>query len=241
MGQVRTMDIGDRYGDLVILGERTIRLTPGGRRMPYRMCECKCGKRYEVSEWALNQGVQSCLQCSGSRISKSKTRHGGSRRVVSRERLYGVWCDMKKRCSCESRDDYYLYGGRGISVCAEWADDYTAFREWAVANGYDPCLSIDRINTDGNYEPTNCRWATPSQQSNNKRSNVMVTAFGETRNVSQWAKDERCVVKVATLRQRIRLGWASDRAITEPPNQSSMTSTVSHKQPGCLGPYCTSA
>ena len=89
-------------------------------------------------------------------------------------RLYNVWCGIKGRCDTPTNTAYKYYGGRGISICREWADSFVAFRDWALANGYDESAergtcTIDRIDPDGDYEPSNCRWVDMSVQNRNKR------------------------------------------------------------------------
>jgi len=103
-------------------------------------------------------------------------------------RLYRIWKDMRRRCNNPNRPDYSRYGGRGITVCAEW-DDFAVFRDWAEASGYNDALTIDRIDNDGNYTPGNCRWVTIQRQSYNTRRNVFVTHSGKTQTLTEWAKE----------------------------------------------------
>jgi hypothetical protein len=88
-----------------------------------------------------------------------------------RERLYNIWLHVKDRCLNPNCDSYHNYGGRGITVCEEWRNSYQTFREWALQNGYSDELTIDRLNVNGNYEPSNCRWLTRKEQNTNKRTN----------------------------------------------------------------------
>lgn len=103
-------------------------------------------------------------------------------------RLYRIWTDMKRRCYDESHSEYKNYGGRGIEICQEWKNSFEAFRNWATENGYTDELTIDRIDVNGNYEPSNCRWATVKEQANNMRTNTKVTYKGETKTLAQWAE-----------------------------------------------------
>lgn len=97
---------------------------------------------------------------------------------LTKSRLYGIWSGMKDRCKNPAKASYEHYGGRGISVCEEWKNDFMAFYEWALANGYEENLSIDRIDVNGNYEPSNCRWVDDLTQDSNKTNNKYVEIDG---------------------------------------------------------------
>ena len=103
------------------------------------------------------------------------------------KKLYSIWATMIHRCEDEKREKYKDYGGRGISVCEEWHDT-NAFMDWAFANGYEEGLQIDRIDVNGNYEPSNCRWVTPKENSRNRRNTVFLTVDGETKCVAEWCE-----------------------------------------------------
>jgi hypothetical protein len=122
---------------------------------------------------------------------------------------------MHNRCRNPHVQRYPEYGGRGISVVHEW-DSFVPFRDWAIANGYDDTLQIDRINGNGPYAPNNARWVTAKLNSRNRRSSRMVTALGETKTLAEWSDDARCAVAYGTLKFRVRQGWNADVAITSP-------------------------
>lgn len=140
----------------------------------------------------------------------SRKTHG-----LSRTPLYRIWVDLRRRCNDASRPDYDRYGGRGIRVCDEWDRDVASFCEWAVSSGYGKGLSIERIDNNGNYEPSNCRWATVLEQSNNRRSNRQITFRGETKPITEFAKEYG--LKPATLFQRIKSNWDLELALTKTP------------------------
>lgn len=124
----------------------------------------------------------------------------------TKNRLYRIWADMKRRCKNSDRPNYKNYGDKGIRVCQEWENSFDSFREWALNNGYSDDLSIDRIDNDGNYEPSNCRWATAKEQANNKRNNLYIKYKGETRTLAQWCEVfglERNVVAMRIYRDNI--------------------------------------
>jgi hypothetical protein len=130
--------------------------------------------------------------------------------------LYQCWQDMKRRCYSPACAAYRNYGARGISVCKEWHDS-TTFIIWAMSSGYKEGLQLDRRDNNGNYTPDNCRWVTSLVNSLNKRTNHLVTAFGETKPLSAWYSDPRTIVSKSTLKNRILTGgWDGERAITTP-------------------------
>lgn len=147
--------------------------------------------------------------------------------------LYAVWAAMKARCYNSHTMYYARYGGRGIIVCPEW-HDYKRFETWGLANGYEHGLTIDRIDNDGPYSPDNCHWATYTLNAENRSNAVRVTAWGETKNISVWARDPRCNVREATIRQRIRKGWDPEVAITASPNSQPRPPRSIPLPPYCL-------
>lgn len=151
------IDLTNReFGEWTVI-QRTENNEHGSARW---LCRCSCGKEKIVDGGSLRSGrSKSC----GHFRKNGNPKHGGRW-----TRLYMVWDSMRGRCFTTSNKNYKDYGGRGIMVCEEW-NDFSAFRDWALANGYKKGLSIDRINNDGNYEPSNCRWATPHEQRINQR------------------------------------------------------------------------
>ena len=139
-----------------------------------------------------------------------RTRHG-----ETGTRLYWTWHGMKARCFNPRESHFTDYGGRGITVCAEWLS-FEGFRDWALANGYADNLTIDRIDVNGNYEPNNCRWATTVEQANNTRRNHKITFNGKTQNIKQWA--DELGINYYTLHSRItKSKWDVEKALSKKP------------------------
>lgn len=135
-----------------------------------------------------------------------------------RRRLYGIWSSFRNRCNNPRNKSYRYYGGRGIRVAAEW-DDFATFRDWAYATGFeehDRTLTLDRIDVEGDYSPDNCQWVDIYVQANNKRRNIRLTAFGETKTAAQWFRDPRCKVDYPVLLGRAHRGWTGEAALTLP-------------------------
>ena len=128
--------------------------------------------------------------------------------------LYEIWKSMKQRCCNQNVSNYHNYGGRGIKVCDEWMRDFKAFYDWAITNGWKKGLSIDRINNDGDYSPSNCKWSTRTEQLNNTRQNKLLSYKGKIQTISQWARE--IGMKEETLRTRLNLGWDVEKALTTP-------------------------
>lgn len=132
----------------------------------------------------------------------------------NKKRLYSIWRKINQRCFDKTCEAYSNYGGRGITICKEWQNlgGFYSFVIWALNNGYNPELTIDRINNNGNYEPYNCRWATKLEQANNKRKNRFLTAFGETDTMSNMAR--KYDVNVDCLWSRLNAGWNVEKALS---------------------------
>lgn len=176
---------GIRFGSWVVLDNTRY----GGRKVK---CQCDCGNEGYVFVTNLNRGLSTSCGCVMSR-------------AFANTKIYSVWSSMKSRCHNPNHHAYQHYGGRGITVCDDW-NDVDSFGQWALANGYEEGLSLDRIDNSGNYEPSNCRWATDKEQHRNQRNNRVLDHNGESKPVSVWA--EELGINNRTLLSRLRKGWS---------------------------------
>lgn len=211
---------GQRFGRLTVIkrGEEYTD-SNGSHRFKY-LCLCDCGNYITVRPCHLKSGATRSCGClhkeSAAKQGIANTRHGGNRRNAPYEekRLYAIWSGMRQRCENPNCTKYPNWGGRGIAVCDEW-HDFAKFQDWAVSNGYDKELSIDRIDVNGNYQPDNCRWVTSVVQMNNQRANRRIEVSGETRTIAEWSR--LVGIKQGTIASRIdNLGWSPEMAVCTP-------------------------
>ena len=195
-----------KFGKLTVIkrGENT----PKG--LATWICQCDCGNIVNVRGSDLRKGhTKSCGCASRNFFAKVIFKHG-----FCGTRLHKIWWNIQDRCYNPKVPNYYLYGGRGVKMCQEWLDDFLDFRNWAMANGYDDTLTIDRIDVNGNYEPSNCRWITYKAQNRNKRTNRIIKYDNKEMCLSDWAKELN--VDRKTLSDRLKKGWSIQKAFSTP-------------------------
>jgi hypothetical protein len=169
------------------------------------VCQCECGIQRAVDEDNLQGGLTRSCGCLKRAL---KTTHGETGR-----REYNAWTAAKARCYTQSTNGYPAYGGRGITMGPRWRNSFSAFLE--DMGRCPPGLTLDRINNDGNYEPGNCRWASPKEQSNNTRSTQLLTFQGQTLSLTDWAR-HLGFRATTTIKARLRRGWPLARVLVPP-------------------------
>ncbi len=196
--------LGERRGKLLVIGRSDKRT----KRGLYWICRCDCGNVIEAAGADIRVGDTTSCKCArNERTRLLKYSHG-----MEGTPTYRSWEDMKKRCYDPSRPYYRHYGGRGIVVCDSWKN---SFQNFFADMGERPVgLTLDRVDNDGNYEPSNCRWATRKQQSNNTRRTHFVTVNGEARSLMQWS--EQLGISYSSIKRRLRAGWSEEEACTVP-------------------------
>lgn len=199
--------IGERFGRLVVVEQLEDYVRRDGSRQHVWRCICDCGNEIHTTTMNLRSGdTKSCGCYKHDSTVARMTTHG-----ESDTRLHSIWKAMRKRCNNPHDSAYNYYGGKGIKVCEEW-DDFTSFKEWAMANGYSDDLTIDRIDSDKDYCPQNCRWSNFKDQCNNRTNNCFIEYNGERLTIAQWS--ERLGIKYTTLYRRIKCGKSPEEALT---------------------------
>lgn len=200
---------GVRYGKLVALSHFK---KPHRPKVTFWKCICDCGKEVEVYGGHLQVGHTTSCGCYKAEWTRDfYTTHGHTKnRKSSRE--YQSWNSMLARCYNPNNSDYHNYGGRGVKVCDRWRLSFESFFAdmGPVPDGH----TIDRVDTNGDYEPGNCKWSTLIEQANNRRDNVRLQHNGKTQTIAQWSRE--LGIKEGTLQTRIKLGWSHEKALTTP-------------------------
>lgn len=187
---------GKKFGKLTAIKEMP--LTEGKKWL----FECDCGNKLIALKYNVTTGHTKSCGC-------LKTKHG-----LYYTRLHRIWAGIKERCFNKNDIHYKRYGGRGITMCNSWKENFICFYNWAIENGYKDTLTIDRINNDYNYCPENCRWASKEQQARNRKNNKFFNFNKETHCASEWEKIlgfPRC-----TIYNRTKLGWNFEKIVTTP-------------------------
>jgi hypothetical protein len=193
--------IGKRYGRLTIVEN----ITDKPKHTLVR-CVCDCGKEWTGRASSLKNGNTQSCGC----LKKETTIENHKKHGKSGTKIYGLWAGMLQRCENPKRDNYKWYGLRGIKVCAEW-HQFEKFYHWAITNGYEDTLEIDRIDSNGHYEPDNCRWVTRKENNRNTLNNHFVEINGVTKTIGEWA--EISGIRAGTILQRIKLGWLGNKIL----------------------------
>jgi hypothetical protein len=205
-GPVAPPPVGFRCHRLRVVGEAVF---DGVWKCP---CACDCGQTKLVTSSELkNLLVQSC-GCRRKEFCRERfTRHGHKKHPLT-----SIWSAMRDRCGNTRYHGYHRYGGRGITVCSEW-NEFQVFFEWAMRSGYQKGLELDRRDVNAGYSPDNCRWVTRQTNQNNRRNNLVLTAWGESKSVADWSRDSRCRVRPWNIYDRVHRGWSHEEAICTPP------------------------
>lgn len=194
---------GKRFGRLAVLNRAT---NDHGRPARWN-CLCDCGNKTTVVGTHLRRGESKSCGCLQKELVGIRARKHG----LSHTTLYYVWQGMKRRCIDPNHKEFDSYGGRGISVCSEWADNYPAFHEWMMAHGYKRGLQIDRIDNNGNYCPGNCRIVTQHENALN-RPMLTATINGITKTIPEWSAVTR--IRKQTVYMRLHRGWPIELAVS---------------------------
>lgn len=204
MGKFQDL-IGMRFGSLVVKSKLNLNRH---REMEW-LCICDCGNSHKATSNRLTTGKTTCCHaCAMKKISISNSKNG-----VEPKKLYYAFTNMKTRCYNKNYFLYHRYGGRGITVCDEWKNNFSAFRKWAFENGWDKSLTLDRIDNDQGYSPENCRWIDKTAQANNRSTNRYLEHNGERDTLANWSR--RLNIPYYVLQHRMEKGLSDDEVLRE--------------------------
>ena len=208
---------GQKFGMLTVICRANDHIQPSGRKIVMWLCECSCNenKQVEVNASNLVNGKVISCGCVGRRKSSERLKTHGK----CGSRIHTTYTNMKQRCCNPKCREYPQYGGRGVVICDEWLgeDGFMNFYNWAIANGYEDSLSIDRIDVDGNYEPSNCRWANFLTQANNKQNTLKYDIGKGPQALSDLCRDYS--LSKSMVWKRLKRGWTIEEALELKPRE----------------------
>lgn len=208
----KQLKAGQEFGRLTVVKLAYVKRNKYNQNIEYYLVKCVCGNEKIIVKTSLTANLTRSCGCLKQEILHERN----IKHSLKGTRLYSIWKGIKARCYNKNNPSYDYYGGRGVRVCKEWLSNPKAFCDWAMEKNYKDNLTIDRIDNNGNYEPSNCRWATMKEQSRNKRNNRIITHKGEARCLNEWS--EITGLKRETIKDRIKRGWSVEYALTKPIN-----------------------
>lgn len=202
---------GQKFGRLTVIKRAKNKIKRNGKHEVMWECLCDCGNTKIVSRNSLrSSAIRSCGCLRKENTKNMRTKHG-----LRNTQIYKTWANIKTRCYNPNKDTFNYYGGRNVEMCQDWKEDFINFYNWSMEHGYKEGLTIDRINPNGNYEPSNCRWVTMKEQQNNKLNNHYIMYEGQKHTLMEWS--EILNINYRTLHKRLMyLNWSIEKAFTTP-------------------------
>lgn len=204
---------GQKFSRLTI-----IRFLYSKKGKRYWECKCDCGRIEITNTDSLRSGKTKSCGC----YAKERARDANIKHNQNGTRIYATYANMKQRCYYKKKSNYTNYGGRGIKLCNEWLgkDGFINFYNWAMANGYNDTLTIERIDVNGNYSPENCKWIPKDEQTKNKTNNIVIEIDGEKKILAEWCKELN--LRYGFVHSRIQSGWDVKDALMKPKEKTGL-------------------
>jgi hypothetical protein len=195
---------GQVFGRWTVLGRAPNRINPNGQTVVMWDTICTDGVAGQVSTSNLTHQKSTSCGCHRKEVSANLTKTHG----LSNHPLNSIWAAMRDRCSRQTNSSFHSYGGRGITVCQEWQEDFMNFYNWSISKGWKPGLTLDRRNNDEGYSPDNCQFVTPSRNARNMRKTIIVSMFNESvPALDAFERHTTGRVECITFMNRLRAGW----------------------------------
>lgn len=206
--RAKPIQVGERFGRWLVIGEAPHRFNPAGHRLRMLQCRCDCGREKALCPGSLRYGSSRSCGCLQKEVNRARCTTHGATVGYQKSSEYQIWRHIRARCRDPKNTRYSYYGGRGITVCDRWFDSFEAFRADMGPKPH-PSYSVERVDNNGPYSPENCRWASKTEQARNTRRNRIITVRGQDRVLAEIA--EATGLNETSIRNRIERGWDLDR------------------------------